>query len=495
MGISAGQSTPIAMAEWGVPPVPASRIRVVNAAPVKPDRRYVLYWMTAFRRLRSNFALERAVEAAREHDRPLVILEALRVDYEWASDRLHTFVIDGMAGHAASLARTPAAYFPYVEPSRGAGRGLLAALAAHACLVVADDYPCFFLPRMVTAAAARLDVRVEAVDANGIVPMRLGDRTFVTARAFRSHVQRSIRDALRDWPGVISFRGVRRASIPAAVRRQWKPTAIGDLRRPDRLLSRLPIDRTVAPTPTRGGSIEAHRQLRAFVRDRLDGYADDQPYPNRNGSSRLSPYLHFGHLSAHEVFEAVMSHEGWTSRRLSARPSGAREGWWGVRPGAEAFLDQLLTWRELGFNMCVTQPDDYGRFDALPEWARRTLGRHRRDRRSWTYSAAVLAAGETHDPLWNAAARQLAADGWMPNYLRMLWGKKILEWSPTPEIALETMTAIMNRFALDGRDPNSYSGYAWVLGRYDRPWGPERPIFGTVRYMSSESARRKGFRS
>jgi deoxyribodipyrimidine photo-lyase len=476
-----------------VPRVPAARIRVVNDAPVKTNGEHVLYWLTAFRRLRSNFALQHAIETARTLDRPLIILEALRVDYPWASDRLHRFVIDGMAEHAASLARAPAAYFPYVESARGAARGLLAALAARACLVVADDYPCFFLPRMLAAAAARLDVRIEAVDANGVLPMRLADKTFVTARAFRAHLQRSFRDAIREWPGDIDFRGLRRAMIAATIRRRWRPASLETLRRPERLIARLPIDHTVGATRTRGGSIEAARRLRAFVRDRLDGYADDQPYPNARGSSGLSPYLHFGHISAHEIFEAVMSHERWTSRQLAPATSGAREGWWGVRPGSEAFLEQLLTWRELGLNMCVTKPNDYDRFEALPAWARRTLATHQRDRRRWIYPTEALAAGNTHDPLWNAAARQLAEEGWMPNYLRMLWGKKILEWSPTPKAALETMTAIMDRFALDGRDPNSYSGYAWVLGRYDRPWGPERPIFGTVRYMSSESARRKGF--
>jgi deoxyribodipyrimidine photo-lyase len=159
--------------------------------------------------------------------------------------------------------------------------------------------------------------------------------------------------------------------------------------------------------------------------------------------------------------------------------------------GAEAFLDQLVVWRELGFHLCATRPDDYATFASLPAWAQTTLRRHARDKRPHVYSREAFERAGTHDPVWNAAQRQLLRTGWMHNYLRMLWGKKILEWSASPEDALDTMIAIMDRHALDGRDPNSYNGYGWTLGRYDRPWGPERPVFGTVRYMSSERTVRK----
>ena len=147
-------------------------------------------------------------------------------------------------------------------------------------------------------------------------------------------------------------------------------------------------------------------------------------------------------------------------------------------------------WRELGYNMCAKRPDDYDTYESLPEWARATLAKHASDPRPYTYDAATLENATTADPLWNAAQNQLRQDGWMHNYLRMLWGKKILEWSPTPQEALDRMTTIMNRWALDGRNPNSYSGYFWTLGRYDRPW-PERPVFGTIRAMSSINTAKK----
>jgi deoxyribodipyrimidine photo-lyase len=182
--------------------------------------------------------------------------------------------------------------------------------------------------------------------------------------------------------------------------------------------------------------------------------------------------------------------EKWSPDKLSAKAAGKRAGWWGMSEPAEAFLDQLITWRELGYNFC-SKRDDYDQYDSLPDWARATLAKHAGDPRPIVYSRDELTAAATHDPLWNAAQRQLTRDGKLHNYLRMLWGKKILEWSATPQEAMQTMIALNDRLAVDGRDPNSYSGIGWVLGRYDRAWGPERPIFGTIRYMSSDNTARK----
>jgi deoxyribodipyrimidine photo-lyase len=175
---------------------------------------------------------------------------------------------------------------------------------------------------------------------------------------------------------------------------------------------------------------------------------------------------------------------------LSSEARGKRSGWWGLSESAEGFLDQLVTWRELGFNMCW-QRDDYEDYESLPDWALKTLGEHSGDPRPHLYTVKELESAETHDPLWNAAQVQLVREGRIHNYLRMLWGKKILEWSESPLMALEAMIELNNKFAVDGRDPNSTSGIFWILGRYDRAWGPERPIFGKVRYMSSENTARK----
>ncbi len=192
------------------------RIRPVNDAPVRSGRAYVLYWMVAARRARANFALERAVELAIELGRPLIVFEPLRVGHPWASDRLHAFVLQGMADNARAFARTPARYFPYVEARPGEGRGLLEALAANAAVVVTDDAPVFFLPRMIAAAAGRLDVRLEAVDGNGLHPLRAVDRVFPTAFSFRAHLQKTLRRHLDDVPRPDPLAGVRLPSAPDA---------------------------------------------------------------------------------------------------------------------------------------------------------------------------------------------------------------------------------------------------------------------------------------
>lgn len=448
--------------------------------------------MTSARRTRSNFALERAVDLAREHHKPLVVLEALRAGYQWANDRLHRFVIDGMAENARRFSGTPVTYFPFVERTAGGGKGLLAALSRHAAAVITDDFPAFFLPRMLAAAATQVETHFEAVDTNGIVPMRSPSKCFSTAFSFRAYLQSSLRDHIQAWPSEIVFDDLSRLpALPRDIVARWPPALVADLESPARLIGALPINHHIAPRDVRGGARPAAVALAGFIADGLTRYGDDRNQPSMRGTSRLSPYIHFGHISTHDVFSAVMNAEKWTTRKLAAKGGGGREGWWGVSSNAEGFLDQLITWRELGFNMCVERPHDYDSYRSLPAWARATLEKHAADPRPYTYSRAEFENADTHDPVWNAAQRELLQDGWMHNYMRMLWGKKIFEWSPSPEAALETMTEIMNKHALDGRDPNSSTGYLWTLGRYDRPWAPERPVFGTIRYMTSDSTVKK----
>jgi deoxyribodipyrimidine photo-lyase len=466
------------------------RVRIVNDAPIASSGRYVLYWMIAARRARASFALDRALEHARALRRPLLVFEPLRAGYRWASARLHRFVLEGMHDNALAFNQPGVRYFAYLEPRPGDGRGLLAAFAADAAVVVTDEFPCFFLPRIVASAGRQLPVRLEAVDGNGLLPMRAAARVFPTAFSMRRYLQQNLAGHLCAMPNATPFAEPapgERPALPDGVAARW-PDVFTWLDRGGSLAG-LPIDQRITPTGLRGGAAAAAVRLATFVDDDLERYVDDRNDPAADVGSRLSPYLHFGHLSTHDVFNAVMRREGW----LGAVPrggGGARQGWWGVSPAAESYLDQLVTWRELGFNMCSGRAD-YDQFESLPSWALATLRRHASDDRPECYTPAELDEARTADPLWNAAQRQLRRDGRIHNYLRMLWGKKILEWSPTPEDALATMIDLNNRYALDGRDPNSYSGIFWTLGRYDRPWGPERPIFGTVRYMSSENTARK----
>jgi deoxyribodipyrimidine photo-lyase len=255
-------------------------------------------------------------------------------------------------------------------------------------------------------------------------------------------------------------------------------------------LGELPIDHAIAPSQFRGGHTVARHRLKEFFEDKLESYAEDRNEPDLDGASGLSPYLHFGHISTHEVFAGIVQREKWNSGKLALRTNGSREGWWNMSAAAEAFLDQLIAWREVGYNFSAHR-GDADRFESLPDWAQKTLEKHARDEREYVYSRKQFESAKTHDPLWNAAQRQLVREGRIHNYLRMLWGKKILEWSRSPEEAAKIMIHLNDKYALDGRDPNSYSGIFWVLGRYDRPWGPERPIFGLIRYMSSENTARK----
>ncbi len=468
------------------------RVRRVNEAPVRDDGRFVLYWMIAARRLEWNLALERAVEWARHLNQPLLILEALRLDYPWASRRLHRFCVQGMAEHARRLEGSRVGYYPYLERAAAEGKGLLAHLSSDAAVVVTDDFPSFFLPRMVAAAGRQLPVRLEAVEDNGLLPLGEPDRDFKTAYSFRRYLQKTLPEFLGDGPDPYPLTGdplPEFSGVSREVSRRWPAVEVTELADPDRLLEGLDLDSTVPGVSLEGGRSAARNELERFLGKGLEGYAEDRNHPDRGRTSRLSPYLHWGHVSSREVVQEVLDREGWSPSALAEKVDGRREGWWGLSSHAEAFLDQIVTWREMGYVTAWRDPD-HEEWDSLPEWARTTLEAHADDPRPHLYDLEEFQEARTHDPLWNAAQRELRQEGVIHNYLRMLWGKKILEWSPTPREALGVMWELNNRWALDGRNPNSTSGIFWVLGRYDRGW-PERPVFGTVRSMTSKSTRRK----
>lgn len=473
--------------------VPRSRIRRLNAGEVRTDARYVLYWMTACRRPHWSYGLQRAVHWALQLARPLLVLEALRCDYPWANDRLHAFIIQGMQQNHDRFKCTPAFYYPYVEPSLGASKGLLETLAREASVVVTDDFPAFFLPRMLEAAARKVTVRLEAVDSNGLLPMRSAPQVFSTAYAFRRFLQRELPIHLLERPEEDPLAALPLSPPPTPpdeVSERWPVTDLEFLDRGPRSLRLLPLDHGVSTVPMRGGWQQATDSWRTFLGRRLSVYALERNHPDEQATSGLSPYLHFGHLSAHQLVWELAEAEEWSPRKLGRAATGKRAGWWGMSEGAEGFLDQLITWRELGLNLCAFR-DDYDQYESLPQWALGELERHASDHRPALYTLDQFENARTHDTLWNAAQRQLVEEGALHNYLRMLWGKKILEWTPSPREALAVMIELNNKYALDGRDPNSYSGIFWVLGRYDRPFGPARPVFGTIRYMSSTSTLRK----
>lgn len=514
-------------------PVPAERLRLQGSPADSPSGEFVLYCMTSQRRGPWNFALQHAAYRAARWQRPLLVIEVLRCDRPWANRRHHRLVLDGMRDNAAYFAAHQTAYWPLVESRTGEAAHLLAAVLKRSCGAVIDDHPLDGdLPADVFGDAAACSI--ERVDGAGLLPIRCTDRAFPTAFAFRRALQSLLPDHLPILPAEDPLAGlslpVLRA-IPGALRPQlsvcqndalaepipWddrgEPRAarLRDAANPNgsaevvrrlhqavealidahsRRLDRLPIEQHVEPVTPAGGAAAAGRRLSEFISQRLARY-EQRNEPEADAASGLSPYLRLGQISVHQVFCAVADAERWSPDRLAARATGAREGWWGMSSPAEAFLDELVTWRELGLNFAVHRPGEIDQPDSLPDWARRTLDDHAGDQRPHVYTPEQFEAAQTHDRLWNAAQRQLLREGVIHNYLRMLWGKKILEWSASWRDALHLMIDLNNKYGIDGCDPNSYTGIFWVLGRYDRPWGPERPIFGKVRYMTSENTARK----
>jgi deoxyribodipyrimidine photo-lyase len=467
-------------------------MRALNEGAFNPQGEYILYWMTACRRPFYNFALQHAAEQAEKRQQPLLIFEALPCDAPFASDRFHQFILEGMADNREHFRTTNVSYYPYAETAPGAETELLTALAKSASMVVTDDHPGTYIARKIQSAAKGTSVRVEAVDSNGLLPLRAAARVFTTAYSFRRFLQKTLAGHLFEFPQNDPLKGKRLPqlqALPEKIVKRWPLITAQLLTAAPQALAPLPIDHRVAPTSESGGWREANLYLQRFLEERLPGYLQRNE-PEQQVTSELSPYLRNGHIATHQIVAELFAQENWSIGRLAHEAKGKRSGWWGLSEVAESFLDELVTWREIGFNAAAYLPE-YDQYRTLPGWALESLDKHQSDPRPVLYHLERFEQAQTHDPLWNAAQNQLLTEGRIHNYLRMLWGKKILEWSPDAATALQTMLTLNDKYALDGGDPNSVSGVFWCLGRYDRAWGPERPIFGKIRYMTSENTARK----
>lgn len=408
------------------------------------------------RRAESNHALHFAIELANQFDLPVLFYERLDCDYPYANDRLHTFALEGAAETARQLAKLGIGYALDLPRRRGEnGAGWRAALS-EAAAVVFDDYPLGVLPDTGMAAYA--------VDSSCIVPMRSFPERAYAAYSLRPKIGRVLERYLHPVPAI---RVRRRFSGPAPeFHVPVPPDAIPGL------VASCDIDHSVPPAPGfPGGRAAARRRLQLFLKQRLHRYAREKNNPAAHATSGLSPYLRFGFLSSLEVALAV--------RRYAAAHKVV----------ADEFLEELIVRRELAFNFACHTPRP-GSLRVLPEWAQLTLKKHRRDPRNPLYNRKQFEDAATYDDLWNAAQRELLVSGKIHGYIRMYWGKKILEWSRTPEEALQTMIYLNDRYCLDGQDPNTYANILWCFGLHDRPW-PERPIYGTVRSMSRAGMERK----
>lgn len=472
---------------------PKSRIMQLNSAAVNPDGKFVLYWMIANRRPNWNFSLDRALEWSEKLKKPVLALEALRCGHKWACDRFHSFVLDGMSANKRAFADSGITYYPFIESEPGMGKGLIEELSKSACVIVTDNFPGFFLPRMVKSASKQSRVKLELVDSNGLIPLSATQNAYPSAYAFRRFIQNILPKIILEYPNSDPLKNRNRFGpvfLEQSITEKWPQASDNLLSCDPQKIAELPIDHKVKSVSTRGGYESAAKAMKLFLEEKLSSYGELRNVPDLNVTSGLSGFLHWGHISVHEIFWRLMEQEKWTPEQLGAKATGKRTGWWGVSANAESFLDELITWREVGYNMSAVN-ENYDRYESLPDWAIKTLGDHESDYRPYLYSLEELENSQTHDPLWNAAQVELVREGRIHNYLRMLWGKKILEWTPNAEEALEVMIELNNKYALDGRNPNSYSGIFWTLGRYDRPWGPERNIFGKIRYMSSDRTKEK----
>jgi deoxyribodipyrimidine photo-lyase len=409
-------------------------------------------------RAEQNFALTAAIEAANRLGLPLVVYHGLGCTYPHANDRISRFILEGVTELGERFARRGILYHFYLRRRIEDPNDVLYRLARRAALLVTDDFPAFIIPDQTKRVAGKLDVAMWAVDSNGIVPMAAIPSEQYGAYTLRPKIRKLLPQHLKPVPEPKLGRdslGVRLDAPRTTVTAE----TIGSL------IAESSIDHSVPPSPLyRGGYREARARLDRFVAGALKTYGKARNEPGEERTSRLSAHLHFGQISAQEIALAV--------RGATRAPAVDRD----------TYLEELIVRRELAYNFCRYNPN-HRSLVALPAWAQATLRAHGGDPRPYLYSPEEFEAARTHDYLWNAIQGELLTTGAMFGYYRMYWGKKIIEWSRTPSEAQQTMIRLHEKYALDGRNPNTYSNILWCFGKHDRPWF-ERPIFGSVRYMS-----------
>jgi len=413
--------------------------------------------MQRSRRGVDNPALDTAVAAANALGKPVVTFFAPVPFYPNANLRHYRFLVEGIPDCAEALEKRGIGFVLRRYPEHSL---LKFCDEVRPALVVGDENPMREPERWRSAAAKKLRVPFWTVDSDVIVPSRLMGKeqyaAFPMRKKLEAQLPRFLVKPKNPRPKVAWRTSAKLQSLPPDfdVTEGWN------------------LGRSVAPVRTfKGGTKEALRLLREFAGKKLAVYGEQRNHPEVDGTSRLSPYLHFGHIGPLTVALAVQDADAPDENK-------------------RAFLNQLLVWRELAINF-VTYNPNYDNFESGENWAQRSLAEHAGDARPVRYSDQQLEFAETHDPLWNAAQRQMTQSGWMHNYARMYWAKKILEWSRTPAEAYRVAVALNDKYELDGRDPNGYAGIAWsIVGKFDRPWF-NRPIFGMVRYMSGASTGKK----
>ncbi len=437
--------------------IQSERIQNLNEGDTRRGR-YVLYWMQQSQRARCNHALEYAIRRANGLKLPLVVLFAITQRFPEANARHYAFMLEGLAETEAALRRRGIRLVIRVEsPVTAATK-----LSKQAALLVTDRGYLRVQKRWRRRVAESVPCRMEQVEADVVVPVEVASgKEEYAARTIRPKIHRHLPRFLKGLEETKVERGSLRLPVEGEMGRGTPPS-----------LEKLRVGRGVGPVSAlKGGASEAERLLGKFVSDKLGEFSQRRNDPSGDFVSHMSPYLHFGQISPLWIALNVI-------------------GWRGVRDAEkEAYLEELIVRRELSMNFCEYNPK-YDSFEAVPEWARKTLRKHEKDGREYSYGVGELEGGKTHDPYWNAAQKEMVLTGKMQGYMRMYWGKKILEWLAEPGEAFGIALHLNNKYELDGRDPNSFAGVAWCFGKHDRPWA-DRRVFGTVRYMSASGLERK----
>ena len=416
----------------------------------------VIYWMSREQRVSDNWGLWFAQQTALERRATLFVVFTLADSFVGATLRHYGFMLKGLVNVSRRLSELSIPFIMlYGDPADSITRFCN---VNGACCVICDFDPLRIKRQWFDAVASAATFPLIEVDGHNIVPCRVAsDKREFAAYTIRPKIRRIIGQFLVDIPQITAH--------PFSVPQIHTPLELSSV------LNRICSDNTVSEVSNiDSGEKAAGSALQCFISDRLEAYATHRNDPVQDGQSGLSPWLHFGQLSPQRVALAVSLQ--------------------GDNDDTVAFLEELVVRRELADNFCF-HCREYDSMDAAPEWARRTLEKHRNDNRQYIYSIKEFEGAETHDPLWNAAQRELLNTGKMHGYLRMYWAKKIMEWTETPEEAIYTAVFLNDRYSLDGRDPNGYAGIAWsICGVHDRAWG-ERPVLGNIRYMSYDGCRRK----
>lgn len=449
--------------------VDKTRVQILNNKPVNATGKYVLYWMQQAQRTRGNQALAAAAAKANELSLPVVVVFGLMDNYPEATERQYAFMLEGLAEVKAALAEMGVLMVCRHMPPPDAAL----MLAKDAAVIVADRGYLRHLRQWRDRVADEAGCRVVEIETEVVVPVETAsDKAEFAARTLRPKIHRHWRNYLAPLAEVKP----KQSSLTMKLEGKELKSDF-DLTDVEATLAKIKCDRTVTRCKRFiGGQDRGAKLLETFVGSLLAGYGESRNEPVADHSSHMSPYLQYGQMSAVDIALAGLA------GRQAAKETGDAD--------VDTFIEELIVRRELAHNYCWFTPN-YDSYDALPAWARRSMEQHDKDPRAYVYSRNQLEAGDTHDPYWNAAMMEAVKTGFMHNYMRMYWGKKILEWSRTAREAFDTTLHINNRYFLDGLNANTYGNVAWIFGAHDRPWGPERPIFGLIRYMNDKGLERK----